>query len=122
MKYLKNFKLFESATEFYINSSNKHLLDNLSDDVKILNCNSIELKNLSKLPKNLIELYCKYNYLSELPELPNSLTSLYCNNNKLTELPGLPDSLEYLDCYSDIISDNFNNFENIITLHTNFES
>ena len=69
MKYIKEFKIFES-----------------NDIITELNYSIENLTQLPELPNSLEILYCKYNKLTELPELPNSLNYLNCSNNNLTEL------------------------------------
>jgi hypothetical protein len=75
-------------------------LDSLPNDIKIINLESKNLKELPDLSRftNLEILNCSENKLTSIPRLNNTLEILYCDNNKLKNLPKLNDNLEILCC------------------------
>jgi len=103
-----------------------YLPDDISDEVKTLDCANNWITSIDYLPRNLLVLSCGNNYIRVLCKLPNSLEKLNCygNNiesipdlkdninlrhidfsqNKLKELPELPEKLDYFDCFNNFIN------------------
>ena len=69
-------------TELIIYYENFHLLNELPQTLKVLDCSDLELTSLPNLPLTLRKLSCDYNNLESLPKLPETLEELYCYNNE----------------------------------------
>ena len=103
MKYLKEYKLFESVNKQEIHDTcKKYGIENytintngsidVNDDVNLYN------KGLTKLPVNFRSVsgsfYCFNNNLTNLEGAPSSVDGgFFCYNNKLTSLLGAPSSV-----------------------------
>ena len=68
------------------------------NSIVYLNLNCCGMKNITRLPKRLIELHCEGNRFTKLPRLPLTLKILNCSRNNIKELPELPKSLTDLNC------------------------
>jgi len=66
--------------------------------IAYLNFDHCGMKNITVLPKRLIELHCEGNRFTKLPRLPNRLKILNCSKNNIKELPELPSTLCILNC------------------------
>lgn len=79
------------------------------DEIDEIIYDSCYLKELPRLPKNLVKLNCYHNSLTALPSLPPTLKHLDIHDNKFVVLPDLPPKLKTLIC-------NDNQLEYICTL------
>ena len=95
-----NFDIEEIILNDYNEKNQIYILNNLIRYTKLtyLECNDMNLKELSELPGSLTYLFCKQNKLKKLPTLPKLLKGLWCSDNELTELQILPNSLLFLYC------------------------
>jgi len=94
-------------------------------NVALLDCTGNNLREIPKLPRNLIELKCSNNYLTWLPRLPNTLKRLVCDGNPIEIIPELPNNLEYLNCSSTQVKKLPklpNTLINILCSHTKLET
>jgi hypothetical protein len=108
MKYLKEYKIFESVNEEEIHSvCDKYDIKNytINTDGTIDVDGNIDLNNkgLTKLPLKFNRVtgffYCDNNQLTSLEGAPVSVGNFYCHNNKLTSLEGAPQSVRNFVCY-----------------------
>ncbi len=99
MKYLKNYKIFESVNEDEIHSiCKKYGIENytINTDGNIDVDGNVDLynKGLIKIPFNFNRVsgffYCDNNQLTSLEGAPQSVGDFYCRYNKLTNLEGAP--------------------------------
>ena len=80
-------------------------ITNIPESVKILQVNEQLLKEFSKLPNDLEELYISNNMFTKFDckDIPK-LRVLHISNNELTHLEHLPESLEILECENNQLS------------------
>lgn len=94
IKYLKNLEILKinanQITETLDFDPNKKL--------KILECVSNKISNITNLPDCLEILKCSLNQISNLNNLPSGLKILICSNNLIKNLDNLPFGLETLIC------------------------
>lgn len=68
-------------------------------NLRKLNINNHQIRDLGILPDTLQELYCYNNQITNFSNLPTNLKILNCSNNRgLISLDNLPIGLEYLNC------------------------
>ena len=99
-------------------------LPTLPESLKVLNCNSNNMKNII-ITDNILELYCDYcllleeikfndkleilscdhNLINNLDNLPESIIEVSCKYTKLTQFNNIPNNLKYLNITGNQFSD-----------------
>jgi Leucine-rich repeat (LRR) protein len=113
VKYINNTKKKYNSFEEIEDLQNVILLDCcfmnlkqlplLPQNLQVLNCYNNKIEFLDNLPQNLQILRCYNNQIEKLDNLPQNLQKLYCYKNKLKNLDNLPQNLQGLYCSSNQI-------------------
>jgi hypothetical protein len=109
MKYLKDYKIFESHEDIHAICKKYRITNytiNPDGSIDVDGPLSVDLfdKGLTKLPLNFRNVSgdfdCRYNQLTSLEGAPSSVGGyFYCSKNKLTSLEGAPENVgDYFDC------------------------
>lgn len=111
-----------------LNLSHNHLtyfrFDRLSENLQVLDLTENQLTEVdSDFPKNLKVLKLGFNRIKEIPKLPEELVHLDVHKNKLESLPDFPATLKYIDCSENSIKSLPDSLKECTELkHLNYEN